>query len=57
MQERGQFINVGDRDVFITIHPSAILRLQQQSERDAAYRQFVEDLKRVRVRLEQTKSI
>ena len=51
MQERGNFITMGGRDVFITIHPSAILRLREQTERDAAYRQFAEDMKRVRSRL------
>jgi hypothetical protein len=53
MQERGNFIGMGDRDVFITLHPSAILRLREQSERDAAYRQFAEEMKRVRARLRQ----
>lgn len=57
MQERGNFVSAGDREVFITVHPSAILRLQEQNERDAAYRQFVEDLKRVGARLRQTKSL
>ena len=51
-QERGKFISAGERDVLITTHPSAILRLREQSERDAAYQQFVEELKRVRSRLQ-----
>jgi DNA polymerase len=56
-QERGKFISAGRRDVLITMHPSAILRLREEIERDAAYQQLVEEMKRVRAKLQQTKSL
>ena len=37
--------------VFITIHPSALLRIEDDDERHAAYRQFVDDMKAVKRRL------
>ena len=56
-QERGHFLSAAERDVLITMHPSAILRLREKSERDAAYQQFVDEMKRVRIRLRQTKAL
>lgn len=50
-QERGIFIRAGGRAVLVTAHPSAILRLRQENERDAAYRRLVEELTRVREQL------
>ena len=37
--------------VFITIHPSALLRIEDDDERHAAYRRFVDDMKAVKRRL------
>ncbi len=44
-QARGKFLN-GERGepVFITIHPSAIFRHPEKSEREAEYRRFVADM-------------
>jgi uracil-DNA glycosylase len=34
--------------VFATFHPSALLRLQEDDEREAAFAQLVKDLKLIR---------
>ena len=46
-QERGKFIPMDSREVFITIHPSAILRLRESTEREAEYNRFVAEMKLV----------
>ena len=44
--ERGQFVaSPAAPYVFATLHPSALLRLQEDAEREAAFAQFVKDLK------------
>jgi DNA polymerase len=44
--QRGQFVESPLAPyVFATFHPSALLRLQEDEEREAAFRQFVNDLK------------
>jgi uracil-DNA glycosylase len=43
---RGQPLKLQDGTrFFITVHPSALLRIEDDTERHAAYRQFVADLK------------
>lgn len=39
-------------DVFVTVHPSAILRHTEAAQRDEEYRQFVEDLRRIKQHLQ-----
>ncbi len=46
-RNRGQH-TFQDRDGYITVHPSYLLRLRGEEERATAYRDFVMDLKRVR---------
>ena len=43
--ERGTAIPVGDRVAVVTIHPSAVLRLREPGERDAAIAGLVADLR------------
>jgi uracil-DNA glycosylase len=44
--QRGQFVESAAAPyVFATLHPSALLRLQDDAEREAAFEQFVKDLK------------
>jgi uracil-DNA glycosylase len=44
--QRGQFVASGAAPyVFATLHPSALLRLQDDAEREAAFAQFVKDLR------------
>jgi uracil-DNA glycosylase family protein len=44
--QRGQFVDSpAAPHVFATLHPSALLRLQDDAEREAAFAQFVKDLK------------
>lgn len=50
-QERGKFIPMDSREVFITIHPSAILRLRESGEREAEYKRFVAEMKLVQRKL------
>jgi DNA polymerase len=46
-QHRGEVLrSVWAAHVMATIHPSALLRLQERSEREAAYRAFVADLRK-----------
>jgi uracil-DNA glycosylase family protein len=52
-QERGKFFELGPRAVFITIHPSSILRQQESSDREREYAQIVAEMKLVRGKLEQ----
>jgi DNA polymerase len=43
--QRGQFVESPLAPfVFATLHPSALLRVQEEEEREAAFRQFVKDL-------------
>jgi uracil-DNA glycosylase family protein len=43
---RGKSLSLADgTGLFITIHPSALLRIEDQAEKHTAYRQFVADLK------------
>jgi len=43
--QRGQFVESPlAAHVFATLHPSALLRLREEEERDAAFEQFVKDL-------------
>ena len=51
-KERGKFLE--DQSVgvlFVTIHPSAILRLRDKGQQDKEYRHFVAEMKMVRKRL------
>jgi uracil-DNA glycosylase len=50
-QERGRFIPMNSREVIITPHPSAILRLRESSEREEEYKRLVAEMKRVRRKL------
>jgi uracil-DNA glycosylase family protein len=56
-EERGRFLSDGARAVFLTTHPSAILRLREKSERDEAYRQFVHEMKLVGDKLGQMQGL
>lgn len=52
-RERGKFADSAlGKLTFITIHPSAILRLREKDEQEEEYRRFVSDMKLVRRRLE-----
>ena len=51
-QERGKFIPRDSREAFITVHPSAILRLQESSEREREFDRLVDDMKAIRRRLD-----
>ena len=47
--QRGQFVETPLAPfVFATFHPSALLRLREEEEREAAFKQFVGDLKLIR---------
>ena len=47
--QRGQFVESPLAPyVFATFHPSALLRLQEDEDREAAFRQFVKDLKLIK---------
>jgi uracil-DNA glycosylase len=47
--QRGQFVESPlARYVFATFHPSALLRLQEDEDREAAFQQFVKDLKLIK---------
>ena len=50
-QERGKFIPMDSREAFITIHPSAILRLRESGERHDEFSHFVDEMKMVRRKL------
>ena len=52
-QERGKFTPIGSREAFITIHPSAILRLRESSEREEEFSRLVAEMKLIRRRLKQ----
>jgi DNA polymerase len=44
--QRGKFVESPLAPyVFATLHPSALLRLRDEQEREAAFRQLVKDLK------------
>jgi DNA polymerase len=52
-RERGRIETGADGcPVFITIHPSALLRIEDEEQRHAAYRRFVADLKAAKKFLE-----
>ena len=43
---RGRPLDLADgTKLFITMHPSALLRIKDEGDKRAAYRQFVADLK------------
>lgn len=47
--QRGQFVeSVAAPYVFATLHPSALLRLRDEAEKEAAFEHFVEDLKLIK---------
>ena len=47
--QRGQFVeSAAGPYVFATLHPSALLRLQDEAEKEAAFERFVKDLKLIR---------
>ena len=47
--QRGQFVESGLAPyVFATFHPSALLRLREEEEKEAAFKQLVGDLKLIR---------
>lgn len=51
-KERGKFLeDQSVRALFVTIHPSAILRLRDKGEQEKEYRHFLAELKMVRKRL------
>jgi uracil-DNA glycosylase family protein len=56
-EERGRFLSNGERTVFLTTHPSAILRLREKSERDEAFRRLVDEMKLVGSKLRQMKAL
>ena len=54
---RGKFIESdSDRNIFITIHPSAIYRHREKEEQDKEYRRFVSEIKQVQRRLKSMKT-
>jgi uracil-DNA glycosylase len=57
MQERGHFIPVESREAFITIHPSAILRLRESGERHEEFGRFVAEMKMVLQKLKAGKPV
>lgn len=54
-QERGKFFALDSHEGFLTIHPAAILRLRESSEREQEYKRFAAEMKRVRRKLTQLK--
>ncbi len=50
-QERGKFIPIDSHEAFITIHPSAILRLRESSERQEEFNRLVDEMTIVRRKL------
>lgn len=51
-QERGKFVNNDfGTALFITTHPSAILRVREEDERDKEYQRFVNEMKSVKRKL------
>lgn len=52
-ERRGEVVELADRPVVATVHPSSVLRAP---DRDAAYRDFTADLVRVREALERVAS-
>ena len=55
-QERGKFIVLDFGEALITIHPSAILRLQESGEREQEFSRLVEEMRMVRRRLKLRKA-
>lgn len=44
---RGQALSLADgTTLFVTVHPSSLLRIEDQNDKQKAYRQFVADLKK-----------
>lgn len=52
--ERGKFRQAGDTALFVTIHPSAILRFPEPEEQEREYARFVDDLRLVAMQLRRT---
>lgn len=51
--QRGQFVESPHAPyVFATFHPSALLRLKEEEEKEAAFEQLVKDLKLINKALE-----
>ena len=51
--QRGQFVRSPLAPyVFATFHPSALLRLREEEERETAFRQLVEDLRLIKKALD-----
>lgn len=47
---RGRTLDLADGSkLFVTVHPSALLRIEDEGEKQRAYRQFVDDLKKAAV--------
>jgi DNA polymerase len=55
-QERGKFIPLDSHEAFITVHPSAILRLQESNERELEFDRLVDHMKTIRRRLKLRKA-
>ena len=43
---RGEVLHEGDSDVIVTIHPSSVLRQQDDESREREYKGLVADLRR-----------
>jgi DNA polymerase len=52
--ERGRLLELDDALVFITVHPSYLLRLPSEADRARAYAAFVTDLRTVAQAIEPT---
>ena len=51
--QRGRFVESALAPyVFATLHPSALLRLREDEEREIAFKQFVKDLSLIKTALE-----
>jgi uracil-DNA glycosylase family protein len=50
-RERGKPIPLADSEVFVTIHPSYLLRLRDRADRTRRYRQLVRDLQNAGLRV------
>jgi len=50
-ENRGHWFDSNGRDLFITVHPSALLRIPEGGDRAGAYAQFVAELRQVAARL------
>lgn len=50
-ENRGHWFEFGERGLFLTVHPSALLRIPEEGDRAGAYALFVAELKQVAARL------